>query len=77
MKAVVRMRVGAALTLASLLAVFGIGLNPDPKPGNRKMSVAVRSSHPDAPWPLKTGTKSTFSVDGMPRIVDEETVIYA
>jgi hypothetical protein len=77
MKAVVRMRVGAALTLASLLAVFGIGLNPDAKPGNRKMSVAVRSSHPDAPWPLKTGTKSTFSVDGMPRIVDEETVIYA
>ena len=77
MKAVVRMRVGGALTLASLLAVFGIGLNTDAKPGNRKMSVAVRSNHPDAPWSLKTGTKSTFSVDGVPRVVDEETVIYA
>jgi len=70
------MRVGAALTLASLLAVFGIGLNTDAKPGNRKMSVAVHSNHPDAPWSLKTGTKSTFSVDGVPRTVDEETVIY-
>jgi hypothetical protein len=39
--------------------------------------VAVRSHHPDAPWPLKTGTKSTFSVNGVPRIADEETVIYA
>jgi hypothetical protein len=77
MKAVVRMRVGAALTLASLLAVFGIGLNTGAKPGNRKMSVAVRAHHPDAPGPLKTGTKSTFSVDGVSRIVDEETVIYA
>ena len=77
MKAVVRMRVGAALTLASLLAVFGIGLNNDAKSGNRKMSVAVRSNHPDATRPLKTGSKSTFSVDGVPRIVDEETVIYA
>jgi len=71
------MRVGAALTLASLVAVFGIGLNTDAKPGNRKMSVAVRSNHPDAPWPLKAGTKSTFSVNGVPRIADEETVIYA
>lgn len=76
MKAVVRMRVGVALTLATLFAVFGIGLNADAKLGNRK-SVAVRSNHPDAPRPLKTGTKSTFSVDGMPLIVDEETVIYA
>jgi hypothetical protein len=71
------MRVGATLALATLLAVFGIGLNTDAKSGNRKLSVAVRSSHPDAPWPLKTGTKSTFSVDGVPLIVDEETVIYA
>jgi hypothetical protein len=71
------MRVGAALALATLLAVFGIGLNNDAKSGNRKMSVAVRSHHPDAPRPLKTGNKSTFSVDGMPLIFDEETVIYA
>ena len=71
------MRVGVALTLASFLAVFGIGINADAKPGNRKMSVAVRSNHPDAPWSLKTGTKSTFSIDGVSRIVDEETVIYA
>jgi hypothetical protein len=71
------MRVGAALALATLLAVFGIGLNNDAKSGNRKMSVAVRSNHPDAPSPLKTGSKSTFSVDGMPLIFDEETVIYA
>jgi hypothetical protein len=71
------MRVGAALTLASLLAVFGIGLNTGAKPAKRKMGVAVRAHHPDASGPLKTGTKSTFSVDGVPRVVDEETVIYA
>jgi hypothetical protein len=71
------MRVGAALALATFLAVFGIGLNTDAKSANRKMSVAVRSNHSDAPGPLKTGTKSTFSVDGVPLILDEETVIYA
>jgi hypothetical protein len=71
------MRVGAALALATLLAVFGIGLNTEAKSGNRKMSVAVRSNHPAAPRPLKTGTKSTFSVDGVPLIIDQETVIYA
>ena len=71
------MRVGAALTLASFLAVFGIGINADAKPGNRRMSVAVRANHPDVPRPVKAGTKSTFSVDGVPLVVDEETVIYA
>jgi len=71
------MRVGVSLALATHLAVFGIGLNADAKSGNRKMSLAVRSNHPDAPRPLKTGTKSTYSVDGVPLIFDEETVIYA
>jgi len=71
------MRVGVSLALATLLAVFGIGLNTDAKSGNRKMSVAVRSNHSDASRPLKTGTKSTYSVDGVPLLFDEETVIYA
>jgi len=76
MKALVRMRVGAALALATLLAVLGIGLNTDAKSGNHEIGVVVRSDHPDATRLLKTGTKSTFSVDGVPLIVDEETVIY-
>ena len=71
------MRVGAALTLASFLAVFGIGINADAKPGNHRMSVAVRANHPDVPRPVKAGTKSTFNIDGVPLVVDEETVIYA
>ena len=77
LKAVVRMRVGATLALATLLAVFGIALNTDAKSGNRKMSVAVRSNHPVGPWQLKTATKSVFSVDGLPVIMDEDTVVWA
>lgn len=74
MKATNRMRVGAALALAAFLV--GVGLHTDAKSGTRTMSVAVRADHPDASRPLHTGTKSTFSVDGVPLIVDEEAVIY-
>jgi hypothetical protein len=71
------MRVGATLALATLLVVFGIALNTDAKSGNREMSVAVRSNHPVGPWQLKTATKSVFSVDGLPVIMDEDTVVWA
>jgi hypothetical protein len=39
------------------------------------MSVAVRSNHPVGAWQLKTATKSVFSVDGVPVIMDEDTVV--
>ena len=76
MKVVVCMRVGAALALATLLAFFGIGLNSDAKSGNRKVSAAVHSNHPNAPQP-KSATKSVFSVDGVPVVIDEDTVVWA
>jgi len=76
MNAPIRIRVGAALALAAVFVILGVGLNTDAKSGNRKMSVAVRADHPDASRALNTGVKSTFSV-GVPVIVDEETVIYS
>ena len=77
MKAVGRMKIGVALVLATFLAVLGIGLRPGAPPGSPKIRVVVGSDHPDASRPAETGTKSTFTVDGVPLIVDEETVIYA
>jgi hypothetical protein len=76
-KALIRMRAGAVFVLAGLLVILGVGLNPDAKSGVRKVSVAVRSDHADAFAALGTGGKSTFTVDGVPLIVDEETVIYS
>jgi len=77
MKTVIRMRAGAALALATLIALVGAGPTTDRTAGTRERGAVVRSGHPDASRPPKAGTKSTFSVDGVPLIVDEETVIYA
>ncbi len=77
MKALGRMRIGIALGLAMFLAVLGIGHRSDAKPGNPNASVGIRSSDLHVSRAPTTGPKSTFTVDGVPLVVDEETVIYA
>lgn len=76
MTGMARIRVGVALTLATIFAVLGIGLNASAKLSHRATAWAARGNRPHTVPRMTASAKSTFTVNGVPPIVDEETVIY-